>query len=363
MDAALAQSTTVDPKTMIASPEVRRLVEGVVRRRVPEMEVDDVVQTVLCDALASDNVPDDEEQLRKWIVGITRHKVADFHRKGSKAKHVELPETVEPSPRLLGAAAARPRPDPAVSDSIVRLFCALFDRRPDDFELTYWVARYRAGLPLVTIAEAFVGADEYLARRGSDAVEDVVAGLYLDALGRTPPPDAVAALARRVRDGETSLGSVIVSFTESPTYVARTATASPRKPPLPYPAVGSGKRILYSDSEQRVWLVSDTGELVKTHLVSGRRGVPGVGRYRVYSKSRYAWAPYDGITMEYMVRFARGEWPYGFHSIPIYPDRRPLQTKAQLGTHRSGGCVRQDWEDAEFLFRWAEIGTRVIVVP
>ncbi|HHC08587.1 MAG TPA: hypothetical protein ENK55_07705 [Actinobacteria bacterium] len=275
----------------------------------------------------------------------------------------ELPETVEPSPRLLGAAAARPRPDPAVSDSIVRLFCALFDRRPDDFELTYWVARYRAGLPLVTIAEAFVGADEYLARRGSDAVEDVVAGLYLDALGRTPPPDAVAALARRVRDGETSLGSVIVSFTESPTYVARTATASPRKPPLPYPAVGSGKRILYSDSEQRVWLVSDTGELVKTHLVSGRRGVPGVGRYRVYSKSRYAWAPYDGITMEYMVRFARGEWPYGFHSIPIYPDRRPLQTKAQLGTHRSGGCVRQDWEDAEFLFRWAEIGTRVIVVP
>lgn len=95
MDAALAQSTTVDPKTLIASPEVRRLVEGVVRRRVPEVEVEDVVQTVLCDALASDSVPEDEEQLRKWIVGITRHKVADFHRKGSKTKHVELPETVE----------------------------------------------------------------------------------------------------------------------------------------------------------------------------------------------------------------------------------------------------------------------------
>lgn len=95
MDAALAQSTTVDPKTLIASPEVRRLVEGVVRRRVPEREVEDVVQTILCDALASDSMPDDEEQLRKWIVGITRHKVADFHRKGSRAKHVELPETVE----------------------------------------------------------------------------------------------------------------------------------------------------------------------------------------------------------------------------------------------------------------------------
>ncbi len=95
MDAALAQSTTVDPKTLIASPEVRQLVEGVVRRRVPEREVEDVVQTVLCDALASDSMPEDEEQLRKWIVGITRHKVADFHRKGSRAKHVELPDTVE----------------------------------------------------------------------------------------------------------------------------------------------------------------------------------------------------------------------------------------------------------------------------
>jgi len=95
MEAALAQSTSVDPKTLIASPEVRRLVEGLVRRRVPAMEVEDVVQTVLCDALASDSLPEDEEQLRRWIVGITRHKVADFHRKGGKAKQVELPETME----------------------------------------------------------------------------------------------------------------------------------------------------------------------------------------------------------------------------------------------------------------------------
>jgi DNA-directed RNA polymerase specialized sigma24 family protein len=91
-DSPVTQPSTSDPQRLIASPEVRRLVEGVVRRRVPEREVDDVVQTVLCDALASDRAPDDEEQLRKWIVGITRHKVADFHRKGGRAKHVELPE-------------------------------------------------------------------------------------------------------------------------------------------------------------------------------------------------------------------------------------------------------------------------------
>jgi lipoprotein-anchoring transpeptidase ErfK/SrfK len=112
---------------------------------------------------------------------------------------------------------------------------------------------------------------------------------------------------------------------------------------------------------QRVWLIEETGELYNTHQVSGRRGIPSLGRYNIYSMSRYAWAPHDGITMEYMVRFARGEWPYGFHSIPIHPDDTPLQTPAQLGTHRSGGCVRQLWDDAKTVFEWATIGTRVIV--
>ena len=154
---------------------------------------------------------------------------------------------------------------------------------------------------------------------------------------------------------------MIVQFTESGEYVRRTATASPEKPILPYPELGSGRRIIYSNQGQRVWLIDATGELHKTHQVSGRRGIPSAGRYRIYSMSRFAWAPYDGITMEYMVRFARGEWPYGFHSIPVWPGDDPLQTPAQLGTHRSGGCVRQLWDDAAAVFDWSTIGTRVIV--
>jgi len=67
------------------------MLERFVRRRVPDSEVDDVVQTVLCDALASDNIPDDDEQLRKWVIGIGRHKVADFHRQGGRGRKVELP--------------------------------------------------------------------------------------------------------------------------------------------------------------------------------------------------------------------------------------------------------------------------------
>lgn len=79
----------------LSSPELLALIQRFVRRRVPAMEVDDLVQTVLVHALASKSAPDGDEELRKWLVGITRHKVADFHRKGGRVKHVELSDQLE----------------------------------------------------------------------------------------------------------------------------------------------------------------------------------------------------------------------------------------------------------------------------
>lgn len=255
------------------------------------------------------------------------------------------------------------RSDRAVSDSIVRLYCGLFGRQPDPFELEYWAGRYWNGLPLTTIAESFTNAHEFVNRYGVLTDAGLVDVLYRDVLGRDAGIGGVEAMLVRLDSGEMHRGQVVVQFTESSEYVRRTNTAAPRKPALPYPDVGSGRRIILTDSGQRVWLVEATGELYKTHQVSGRRGIPGVGRYNVYSMSRYAWAPYDGITMEFMVRFARGEWPYGFHSIPVWPDESPLQVPAQLGTHRSGGCIRQLWDDAQAVFEWAEIGDRVVLIP
>lgn len=260
-----------------------------------------------------------------------------------------------------GDFAVPERSDPEVSDSIVRLFCALFDREPTSLELEYWASRYWNGLPLVTIAEAFTHAREFINRFGELSDEALVSVLYAQVLGREPGVGGTEMLTAKLASGELHRGQVVVQFTESGEYVAATGTTPPEKPILPYPEVGSGRRILYSMDGQRVWLINDTGELHKTHQVSGRRGIPSLGRYRIYSMSRYAWAPHDGITMEYMVRFARGEWPYGFHSIPIHPNDDPLQIPAQLGTHRSGGCVRQLWDDAQAVFDWATVGTRVIV--
>jgi L,D-transpeptidase catalytic domain len=136
----------------------------------------------------------------------------------------------------------------------------------------------------------------------------------------------------------------------------------------PYPAVGSGKRIIYSDSQQRVWLIDEGEALVSTYLVSGRQGIPLPGDYQVYSKSVKAYAPYGGITMANMVRFVPpgsfgNRYAYGFHAIPRYPNGQPMQTVDELGYYRSGGCIRQEEWRAVFLFGWADLGTAVHVLP
>lgn len=155
-------------------------------------------------------------------------------------------------------------------------------------------------------------------------------------------------------------------------FIARalrlTPNVPPERPPPPYPQVGEGKRIIYSNSQQRIWLIDEDEQLVDTYLVSGRKGIPHNGTYEVYSKSLKAYAPYGGITMRHMVRFVRpgtwgNQWAYGFHSIPRYSNGQPMQTEDELGYFRSGGCVRQPDAKAAALYDWAPIGTTVHAIP
>ena len=128
---------------------------------------------------------------------------------------------------------------------------------------------------------------------------------------------------------------------------------------------GSGRRIVYANAAQRVWIVENDNSVVDTYLVSGRQGVPDTGVYEVFSKSETAFAGHDGITMRYMVRFARASSgvAIGFHSIPNSSDGQPMQTEEQLGEFHSAGCVRQSLGHAAALFDWADVGTVVHVVP
>ena len=126
---------------------------------------------------------------------------------------------------------------------------------------------------------------------------------------------------------------------------------------------GSGRRVVYSMEQQRVWWVEEDGAVVHTYLVSGRYKTPGEGTYSVFSKSRYTTSIGGGASMQWMVRFAQGsDAAIGFHSIPVNRSGQPLQSEDELGSYRSHGCVRQSNWNASLLYEWAQIGTQVVVV-
>jgi hypothetical protein len=126
---------------------------------------------------------------------------------------------------------------------------------------------------------------------------------------------------------------------------------------------GAGRRVVFSESRQRVWLVSRGQQVERTYLVSGSfTDNLHPGTYAVYSRSAHAYGIDDSGTMRYFVRFTQGDTgaAIGFHDIPV-DDGAPVQTLAQLGTPQSHGCIRQRRSDAIALWRFAPLGTTVVV--
>jgi hypothetical protein len=146
---------------------------------------------------------------------------------------------------------------------------------------------------------------------------------------------------------------------QSPSDATRTA-------PDPLPAAsGTGKRVVFDMSAQRVWLVdpSRPQQVLRSYLVSGSLSDNlHPGSYTVYSRSRHAIGVDDSGTMQYMVRFAHGEHAaIGFHDVPV-KDGHLVQSRSDLGTPQSHGCIRQWRPDARALWAFAPVGTSVVVV-
>ena len=128
------------------------------------------------------------------------------------------------------------------------------------------------------------------------------------------------------------------------------------------PGSGTGRRVVFSEDRQRVWLVRGNGAVLRTYLVSGSlydNLEPGT--YSVYSRSEQAWGIDDSGTMKYFVRFTQGDnAAIGFHDIPV-DDGQRVQTFEELGTPQSHGCIRQKRADAKVLWEFAPLGTKVVV--
>lgn len=83
------------PSPHLRDSSLRRAIFAAVRSRVPERDAEDVVQSVLTDAVATSHAPDDAVEFKKWVMGIARHKVADYYR--SRKREVLADPADEPA--------------------------------------------------------------------------------------------------------------------------------------------------------------------------------------------------------------------------------------------------------------------------
>ena len=126
---------------------------------------------------------------------------------------------------------------------------------------------------------------------------------------------------------------------------------------------GSGRRVVFSEGQQRVWLIGGQGAVRHTYLVSGSLSDNlDPGTYQVYSRSLNAIGIDDSGTMKFFVRFTQGDTgaAIGFHDIPVSDGER-VQTVDQLGTPTSHGCIRQKTADAKVMWDFAQLGATVVV--
>ncbi|CAN5348409.1 hypothetical protein BH11ACT8_BH11ACT8_19110 [soil metagenome] len=197
-----------------------------------------------------------------------------------------------------------------------------------------------------------------------------LADTALDPVGtqRTTPAEDPTVESTDDPSGDVSTSPDVTAVEPGPSLTDSADPGSSADVPSDEPAAlpagsGTGRRAVFSQSQQRVWLVSGGDHVKRTYLVSGSvTDNLDPGTYEVFSRSEDAYGIDDSGTMKWFVRFTRGPTgaAIGFHSIPV-DEGLPLQTKGQLGTPQSHGCIRQKTVDAKAMWAFAQLGDTVVV--
>lgn len=84
-----------EPSAELLRPELRQYLARYLRRRLPQAEAEDAIQAVYCAALEARTIPQDQEQIRRWLTVIARRQVAAYYARTSTepvAEPLELPD-------------------------------------------------------------------------------------------------------------------------------------------------------------------------------------------------------------------------------------------------------------------------------
>ncbi len=132
-------------RDQLAEQGLRRALAAMIRRKVPVHEVDEIVQATLADACASTTAPTEPDALERWVRGIARHKVADYHRRSRRE------EPVDTSSTALDELASAPLTDSSAHDAADLLRWAERENADRDSTLE-WLLREGDGEKLQSIA-------------------------------------------------------------------------------------------------------------------------------------------------------------------------------------------------------------------
>lgn len=156
-----------------------------IRRRVPAGDVEDLAQTILCDALAAPGLPSDPTDLRRFVAGIARHKVADFHRRWhARRNDVNEVDDLASGPPPVEARALLARIVSSVASSV---------RERETLE---WLVREHDGEQLRTIAED-AGIPAPAVRQRVSRLRRVLRAQWAHALALLVVAGSCGALAER----------------------------------------------------------------------------------------------------------------------------------------------------------------------
>jgi hypothetical protein len=120
-------------------------------------------------------------------------------------------------------------------------------------------------------------------------------------------------------------------------------------------ASGKGRRVVYSLSGKRVWLVDSKGRATRTYKVAPSTVSPPLGTYPVTSRSVSVTGS-DGIAIEHVVRFADVD------SVVIGFSAAVDGSVPDPDSSKKTGGVRESREDGAAMWDFALHGTKIVVV-
>jgi secreted trypsin-like serine protease len=106
---------------------------------------------------------------------------------------------------------------------VIRLYRAVFLRKPDTGGLAYWWREVNRGVSLKRVADLMVGAPEFELEYGELDDADFVARVYDNVLHRTPSANESGYWVGELDSGARTRGQVMIGFSESPEFKAATS--------------------------------------------------------------------------------------------------------------------------------------------